>query len=298
MKKSLLSILLLGASCAFAIDPLALAPFTFAGRIVDYAHIAYDAETSVEVRVESTNGVLLAKTSTATAGHTTYNYIVDVPVANQPMPGYVLPGTPVVIRFVDPDGKFFTGLPTVTPKGILPVVPAGEPASPVPGDDILAVGNPGEYRTVDIVLATDSDGDGVADEYVDMLAYLMWKNGIEEYNPSADYDGDGVSNYAEYVAGTNPFDATDRFSIREMAVAEGYDDYVAFKFLVNQGRAYKVETTEALDPAHVDWQDTDFKLDPEKDGQTILSTGPLETGYRTIFLLKEGVSRFWRLKSE
>ena len=46
---------------AAAIQPVALPPFTFVGRITDYAHIAYDAEASVEVRAKTSDGTLLAK---------------------------------------------------------------------------------------------------------------------------------------------------------------------------------------------------------------------------------------------
>lgn len=300
MKKTLVPVIALVAASASAVDPLALAPFTFAGRVVDYAHIAYDAATSVEVRVETADGTLLAKTSTATAGHTAYNYIVDIPVSNRPMPGYVLPGTPVVIRLVDPDGRRFTGLPVVSPGGVLPVVPDGAPVPSSADGDVLAAGNPGEHRSVDVILATDANGDGVSDEYVEMLAYLMWKKGIETYDPSADWDGDGASNFDEYVTGTNPFDATDMFSIRRMADESGMGDYVAVTFMVNQGRAYVVETTEMLEPDYADWKPTAFSVaDPASALTSVLHTGALETGYRTLYVRRgDGSRRFWRLKAE
>lgn len=269
----------LAAARALALDPLALAPFTFAGRIVDYAHIAYGSDTKVEVRVESTEGELLAKTTTATAGHTVYNYRLDIPVSNKDMPGYARVGDTVVFKFVDPEGKIYAGL-----------VPAEK----------RVIGNPGEYRVLDVILSSDEDGDGVSDEYVDMISYLMFVNGKETYERDADWDGDGVSNYDEYVAGTNPFDATDKFSIRQMAMDKGMDDYVAVTFMVNQGRAYIVETTEKLEPEAVDWKPTEFSVaDPTSALQAVLNTGALETGYRTIYLKKgDGDRRFWRLKSE
>ena len=55
---------------------------------------------------------------------------------------------------------------------------------------------------------TDGD-DGetvlVSDEYLDEIAAMMKRKGKTEYDPFADWDGDGASNYAEYKSGTNPF---------------------------------------------------------------------------------------------
>jgi hypothetical protein len=51
----------------------------------------------------------------------------------------------------------------------------------------------------------DSDGDGMPDDWEQ---YYFGLNGT---NPNDDSDGDGVSNYGEYVTGTNPTDPTDHF---------------------------------------------------------------------------------------
>ena len=86
MKHTLLftfSLLLLTSLAAVVQQPVELPPFTFAGRIVDYAHVAYDADTTVEVRVKAKDGTLLGKTTTATCGNTAFNYSVDIPIATQ-----------------------------------------------------------------------------------------------------------------------------------------------------------------------------------------------------------------------
>jgi len=261
-----------------AIQPVELAPFTFAGRIVDYAHVAYDGDTVVEVRVKSQDGKLLAKTKTATYGNTAFNYAVNIPVSSQAISGHAQPDTPVTFEFVDPDGYIYAGL-----------VPEGD----------ATVGKPGEYRTLNVILASDKNKDGVPDEYVETLEYLMWLNGVETYDAKADYDGDGANNYAEYVAGTNPFDKTDKFSVREMATKEGFEDYLAFKVLVSQGRSYIVETTGQLGRDVTDWTKTSFSInDPTAALQGRLSTGPSEVGYRVIYVKKDGPQRFWQLKVE
>ena len=254
-------------------DPLPLPSFTFAGRVVDYAHVAYDADQKVEIRVLDAAGNLIAKGQTFTSGKTTYNFAVDVPISDLPAQGSVTNGTPVKITFIDPDGEIYEGL-----------VLAGD----------ATIGKPGEMKTLNVALGTDSDHDGVTDEYVDALAYLMWKNGKSAYDANADWDGDGANNRQEYIAGTSPFDAKDRFSVRQMAVDEGYEDYLKLTFLANQGRTYSVTTKDDL--AQGDWRGTSFKDEKGETGVSI-TTGGTETGFKTIYVLKENLKQqFWKLK--
>jgi len=261
-----------------ATQPIELMPFTFAGRIVDYAHVAFGTDTYVEVRVKAKDGTLLAKTTTATYGNTAYNYAVSVPLASQSIAGHVKYGDAVVFEFVDPDGRIYSG-----------IVTAGD----------AMIGKPGGYRKVNVILATDSNGDGVPDEYLETIEYEMWRRGITTYDPDADYDGDGQSNKAEYIAGSNPFDKTDMFSVREMAEKDGFNDYYAFKVLVSQGRTYTVSTTGKLDKDVTEWTTGSFSVaDPSAALQTRLSTDPAEVGYRIIFVKKEGPQRFWQLNVE
>ena len=280
MKSSLLFTfsLFLFTSPAAVVQPLELPPFTFAGRVVDYAHVAYDADTTVEVRVKAKDGTLLGKTTTATYGNTAFNYSVDIPIATQSIARRVKTGDKVDFEFVDPDGRIYTGLVT-----------EGE----------ATIGKTGDYRKVDVILASDADGDGVADEYVETLAYEMWLNGKTVYEPDADWDGDGQSNRAEYIAGTNPFDKTDKFSVLEMAEKDGFENYYAFKVLVSQGRTYTVATTAKLDQDATEWTTGTFSVaDPTADLQTRLSTGVTEMGYRILFVKKDGATRFWKLQVE
>ena len=260
-----------------ATNPILLPTFTFAGRVTDYAHIGYDADQNVEIRAKDEKGTLVAKTKTSTGGNTAYNFALDIPLASTPVDGCVTPGTKLFFEFVDPDGKVYTGLVTE-------------------GDS--AVGQPGGLRELRIALATDTDGDGIPDEYVDTLGYLMWINGKESYEPDADWDADGANNRAEYVAGTNPFDPKDRLSVREMAEEKGYEGYLRFSFLANQGRSYSVDTTDDLkDPA---WRQTVFIDAADGMERSHLNTSPTKAAaYRAVYVRKENVKQqFWKLKVE
>lgn len=274
------TILLIGAT----LNPLILPPFTFAGRVTDYAHCAYDQDQKVEIRAKTTDGKLIAKTTTATGGKSAYNYVLEIPLASAAVQGYVRSEDRLVFEFADPDGVVYERL--------------------VSADD-AKVGNPGELRELNIALAKDENGDGIPDEYVDWLAYLMWRNGKAEYDPDADWDEDGANNRAEYVAGTNPFDPTDRLSVREMAEEKGYEGYLKFTFLANQGRSYTVDTTERLENGKLRAENGGWRPAKFIDAEDGAEKGRLNTSstkaadYRVIYVLKENLQQqFWKLKVE
>jgi Glycosyl hydrolases family 28/Bacterial TSP3 repeat len=58
-----------------------------------------------------------------------------------------------------------------------------------------------------LLIRVDSDGDGLPDDWEQQ--YFGSATGAD---PNADTDGDGVSNYAEFVAGTNPLDPSDHLA--------------------------------------------------------------------------------------
>jgi len=259
-----------------ALQPVELLPFTFYGRIVDYAHIAYGKDTAVEVRLKAADGTLIAKTTTATGGETAYNYVLDVPLSSKTVSGHAHAGDKVTFEFVDPVGKIYNGL-----------VSAGD----------AVIGRSGEKRNVDVMLATDANKNGIADEYEEAIAFMMAAKGVKTYQPLADWDGDGMNNYQEYVAGTNPLDATDYLKITEMAAAAGIDDYLAITFLAAEGRTYMFDAGECKDVEITDWKSALFAVeDPGAAMSRAVTTEPGATGPMTVFVKKDGENRYWRLK--
>ena len=278
-KTSLLVALLCAAGAASAATtPASISPFTFAGRIVDYRHAAYDADSSVEIRLKDADGALLARTTTETSGQTVYNYVLVVPVSTTKASRYACVGDKVAFEFVDPQGSVYTGL--------------------VASADAV-IGNPGTVRRLDVVLATDEDGDGVADQYLSDVKFLMWQAGIEgDYDPKADYDGDGRTNYEEYLAGTNPCDKSDVFTVRQMALEKGVENYVALTITVREGRTYSVVTSDSLASGAV-WRPVSFSEDAGAEPSAdYLTTGRMESGTRTIYVKKDGPQRFYKAKIE
>lgn len=75
----------------------------------------------------------------------------------------------------------------------------------------------------------DLDNDGLPDG---------WETLYQVSDPNADDDGDGVSNYDEFIAGTSPRDATSVPTIKQIAVGQNGCD-ILFDSIV--GRVYHVE---------------------------------------------------------
>jgi hypothetical protein len=61
----------------------------------------------------------------------------------------------------------------------------------------------------------DSDGDGLPDWWE-----KLYFNDPKTADPLVDTDGDGYSNYAEFIAGTNPLDANSVFNISEVQATQ------------------------------------------------------------------------------
>lgn len=109
-------------------------------------------------------------------------------------------------------------------------VPATPPVNSY-WDATAAGGGPFFYRLriqQDPLPTFDGDGNGLPDEW-ERLHF-----GSVRINSSADPDGDGVSNWAEYVAGTNPNDASSVLKFVNIRPGPGAGVYVEWSSVVNK----------------------------------------------------------------
>ena len=111
----------------------------------------------------------------------------------------------------------------------------------------LTAGKGGERVRLDLNLGEDSDGDGLPDIWEQwqlyQAGYFPDGNGnwpIHLIDRNGDLDGDGLSNYLEYLAGTFAGDATERFDLQ---IKGKTDTEVRFEFYAITGKTYTIERT-------------------------------------------------------
>ena len=276
--------------------PAAVTPYTFLGRVMDSTHVAFDGDRAATIEVSDEQGNLLSRTATFTRADSRRNYALAVPMATRVANGYAVQNAALEIEVTDDVGKVWSGV----------VVDA-------------AAGVPGGVREVDIVLGEDADGDGIDDQLYKRLKAEWewseyWKAG-ETFDPTKDYDGDGVSTIAEALAGTNPYDPEDVLRITAFSHKEGTRSRVsgadllstsggsqlaatALTFETLGGHAYTVE--EATDLAAKDWKPCAFTLPGSDAPVNVLSIPATGYGPRTVYLLPSSNAgrAFFRVRAE
>lgn len=112
-----------------------------------------------------------------------------------------------------------------------------------------------------VISATDTDHDGLPDDWENFYFTNLTQTA------EADFDHDGASNYAEYLAGTDPTDAASVLRVTSLAREEA-DTVLRFNFAAS--RQYEIESSSDLQtwsaltnpglryysaPGEVEWRD-------------------------------------------
>ena len=118
---------------------------------------------------------------------------------------------------------------------------------------------------------------------------------MSDYDPNADYDGDGVSNYAEYLAGTDAFDPSDA-GLKILS----YDNVMEATFLPGRSRAYSVERSATGGEKPLTFERRPHQTDPAPGApsKNYLITEDEDPEIRAVYLYKEGASSLYRLRLE
>jgi len=277
MKKNLLIVLSAMSAIAFADDPaVALPPFVVTGRVVDYDCAGLK---NAEVRIRK-GSQLLARSAVGTFGEdTAANYSVAVPMANKDVATAATAGDRLAVE-ID------TGSAVYADTNLT-----------------LAAASPGRTLKLNLKAATCTNGKGVADQYLRDIRYDLEDMGLtaSDYDPNADYDGDGVSNYAEYLAGTDAFDPSDAgLKILSWRAVEGNEDVMEATFLPGRGRAYSVERAPSVGEKAMVFEHRAHQAGPAPDApaKNYLITEDEEPEVHAVYLYKEGASSLYRLRLE
>jgi hypothetical protein len=118
---------------------------------------------------------------------------------------------------------------------------------PIEASGNLSAGKGGERVRVDLNLGEDRDHDGLPDVWEEWQLYQagrypdangVWAIGLLDRN--GDFDGDGVSNWNEYVAGTFAGDATETFGL---TIRERLPASTRLEFYQITGKVYTIESS-------------------------------------------------------
>ncbi len=183
----------------------------------------------------------------------------------------------------------------VAPQGIysLRVALNGQTFLPIEASGVLRAGNGGERVRLDLTLGADANNDGLPDAWQE---YQLYQSGRRPGDPGwnislitrdGDFDGDGTSNWLEYVAGTFAADATERLDLKLTAKSA---THVAFEFYAITGKVYGIEQSSDLRS----WSAAPFSL--TLGGATASLHKSAAAGPQPAFVaVAPGESRFYRL---
>jgi hypothetical protein len=175
----------------------------------------------------------------------------------------------------------------------LKVTMNGQDFYPIEASGVLRAGNGGERVRLDLNLGVDANRDGLPDSWQEWMLYQAGRRpgtagwDIALITKNGDFDGDGTSNYLEYLAGTFAGDASERFELKFITKTA---TQVRFEFFAITGKTYAIEESADLKT----WTRIPLATTP---------TGTPTTYYRATAVdilpayvaAVPGVSRFYRL---
>ena len=250
------------------------------GTLKDWQNKVLTSSAAVTVQAVSTNGSVIASTKVADPTADGCNFLLQIPLSSKATESTAAVGDKLNCVLVQESGLSLA----------VEQLDVGE-ANTV-SNVCLAFMNMKDYTK-------DGTKVKVAQEYVDTIAVWMEVLGYEgNYDPFADYDNDGVSNYGEYCAGTNPFDASDKLAITAYAAPQSAPHAISFEYV--GGHVYGVATTRSLTNPQWAAQPVKKSETDAEQAQVMPSADEEDVGMTTIYVVPaEGAtSQFFKLEAK
>ena len=255
----------------------------YKGTLKDWQNKVLTSTASVTVQAVATNGTVLASTKVKDPTTDGYNFVLQIPLSTTATDSTAAVGDKLNCVLIQESGLSLAV-------------------------SSLVVGEANDASTVSLTYVsmktyTATNGTGqtvqVPVEYVE--AITPWLEAYEiagDYDPFADYDGDGVSNYDEYLAGTSPFDASDKLAITDYAAPEDAPHAISFEYV--GGHVYGVATTLSL--SNPQWMTQGVKTSETaaESDQVMPSADADDVGVATIYVVPaEGAtSQFFKMEAK
>ena len=269
------------AAAALAISSAATASvfptgtYIYTGSVRNYAGALLSEASRTTIQAVDTNGNVVAETQVVDPTESGHNYRLAVPLTSRSTSTSATKGDSLRCVAIQDGAVYATTFP------------------------LPDVGDANTSTNCDLALAVDSDGDGVPDEYVDGLAAWMESEGLDPsgYDASADYDGDGSSNYAEYAAGTDPFDENDLLRITAFSkTPENEGGLPVLSFEYSGGRIYCVASSTNLAPT-AGWARVPHYYEAStNDPHSAFVSAQDDIGVKTLYLAPAAKSQFFVIR--
>ena len=160
----------------------------------------------------------------------------------------------------------------------------------------LAVGQSGDVIGIYVTCGTDSNADGLPDEWEQMLVNNSGGTltDISQVRPGDDFDGDGVSNLDEYRARTYAFLKDDYLKVEEMGRAA--NGKLRLRFLTTLGINYSIHAASRSGPDAV-WQSVPLTL--SDDGDAVAYDSVVGDGnYVSVYVGITETVQFYRIAAQ
>ena len=252
------------------------------GTLKDWQNNVLTSSAAVTIQAVATNGTVLASTPVDNPSADGYNFVLQIPLSTAATDSTAAVGDQLNCVLIHETGLALA-------------------ASPITVGNANAVSSL-VLEFVNMQSYTNSAGAtvNVPAEYVDTIAAMLEDEGIEgeDYDPFADYDHDGVSNYNEYRAGTDPFNPDDKLEVKAYTASQSAPHAISFEYV--GGHIYGVETTLSLTNPQWALQKVKKTETDSEHEQIMPSDDEEDVGLATIYVVPaEGAtSQFFKLEAK
>ena len=253
------------------------------GTLKDWRNKVLTSSAAVTIQAVSTNGSVIASSVVADPTADGYNFLLEIPLSTKATDSTAAVGDRLNCVLIQDSGLSLAVEPIVVGEA-----------------DTVSSASLAFVHTQDYTSTDDPDTTvHVPAEYIDTIAPWMEAYEIEgEYDPFADYDHDGASNYNEYCAGTNPFDPSDKLLITAYNAPRNAPHAISFEYA--GGHVYGVATTLSLtNPQWATQPVRNTETGAEHD-QVMPSADEEDVGLATVYVVPaEGAtSQFFRVETK